>query len=236
MAVMSGGVDALDLTLDWLRPWLPAECVLAAGPIGEPGPGAYPDEDAAVARAVPKRRFEFRAGRACARQALLDLDGPPAAIGRGPAGEPIWPPGFTGSIAHTERLAAAVVARAAAVLAIGLDVEDDAPLEAMLTGVVCRPDELSAAAAAGPPELDPAKRLLVCKEAFIKFNYALTGTLAELLDIRIDLQRPSKASQAFRATWSPGLAGALSVGYEGRLAWSCGSMAAVMYVRRTGES
>lgn len=236
MAVMSGFMTPADTTLDLLRSWLPAGCALASGPIGEPGPGAYPDEDAAVAQAVPKRRFEFRAGRACARRALKALDGPAAAIGRGPAGEPIWPSGFTGSITHSDDLAAAVVARAAVVSAIGLDMEDDEPLEATLTGVVCRPEELAAATASGPRDLDPAKRLLVCKEAFIKFNYALTGTLAELLAIRVDLRRASNTAQGFRATWSPGRADARSVGYEGRLAWSCGRIAALMYVRRNGES
>jgi 4'-phosphopantetheinyl transferase EntD len=229
-------VDPPALTLDWLRPWLPAGCALASGPIGEPGPAPHPEEEAAIARAVAKRRFEFRAGRACARQAVVELGGPAGAIGRGPAGEPIWPAGFTGSITHTDDLAAAVVARASAIRAIGLDMEDDAPLDAMLTGVVGRPEELSAAAAAGPHDLDPAKRLLVCKEAFIKFNYALTGTLAELLDIRIDLGRTSKTAQGFHAIWSPRRSGFRSAGYEGRLAWSCGRVASLMYVRRTGDS
>jgi 4'-phosphopantetheinyl transferase EntD len=224
------GMTSADPILDWLRPLLPAGSALAAGPIGAPAPSPYPAEEAAVAWAVDKRRFEFRAGRAYARQALAELGGPNAAVGRGPGGDPIWPAGFTGSITHTDDLAAAVAARTGDVRAIGLDVEDDAPLETTLTGVVCRPDELAAAAAAGPPELDAAKRLLVCKEAFIKLNHSLTATLAELLDIGIELQPPTRAGQAFRATWAPRLAAARSSGCDGRLAWGGGRIAAVIYV------
>jgi len=57
----------------------------------------FPAEEAAIARAVPKRRREFTTGRACARAALAKLGLPPAPIVPGLRGAPQWPAGVTGS-------------------------------------------------------------------------------------------------------------------------------------------
>ena len=52
-------------------------------------------------KAVQKRKAEFLAGRYCARAALAQLDGSLAVnIGIGANREPLWPPGFVGSITH----------------------------------------------------------------------------------------------------------------------------------------
>jgi 4'-phosphopantetheinyl transferase EntD len=66
-----------------------------------------------IARAVSARRREFAAGRRCARVALMAVGGPPAAILRGPFGEPVWPARFAGSITHGAMLAGAVAHRSA---------------------------------------------------------------------------------------------------------------------------
>ncbi|RIJ02750.1 4-phosphopantetheinyl transferase, partial [Clavibacter nebraskensis] len=77
---------------------LPAGAVLAEerGPAGEHP--LHPAEAGAVARAVPSRRREFAATRACARTALAALAGDATgaaavAIPKGRGGDPVWPRG-----------------------------------------------------------------------------------------------------------------------------------------------
>src|ERR1700744_4974113 len=64
----------------------------------DPGARLFPGEEAAVARAVAKRRQEFTTGRACARVALTRLGLPPSPIPRGERGDPQWPAGGGGRI------------------------------------------------------------------------------------------------------------------------------------------
>jgi enterobactin synthetase component D len=84
--------------------------------------------------AVQKRKAEFIAGRVCAHTALAQLgadfchpDGDATddhrTIGIGAHRQPLWPPGFVGSITHTENYASALVARSNEVRAIGIDSE-----------------------------------------------------------------------------------------------------------------
>jgi 4'-phosphopantetheinyl transferase EntD len=88
----------------------------------------FPEEEAAVARAVDKRRREFTTARACARTALGRLGLPAGPIGRGERGAPGWPPGVVGSITHCEGYRAAAVARDREVVSIGLDAEPNEPI------------------------------------------------------------------------------------------------------------
>lgn len=84
----------------------------------------HPEETPAVARAVDKRRREYAAGRACARDALGQLGIPPGPILRDPRrGAPQWPDGVVGSITHCDGYRAAAVARTADMLALGIDAE-----------------------------------------------------------------------------------------------------------------
>jgi 4'-phosphopantetheinyl transferase EntD len=119
----------------------------------------FPEEAAAVHRAAPVRLATFRAGRGCARAALTDLGSTEFAIAVASSGAPIWPPGFAGSIAHTNEIAAAVVARSDAGAALGLDIEGDAPLDdATMVQIVCRPEELVSANHAGARQIFNAAR------------------------------------------------------------------------------
>jgi len=226
-------VDQAESILRWLRAALPAGCAVAGGPIGEPGPSPYPAEEAAIIQAVASRRREFRAGRIQARRALADLGAEPAAIPRGAAGEPVWPAAYTGSISHADGLAVAVVA-GSGLRALGLDVDTIAPLDEALRGFVCRTGEIGAVPPLGGAAIDPAKRLFVAKEAFMKLNYALTGTLLDFLNIHIGFRTEGPDAQAFRATAFPDAAGA-SAGYEGHLGCIEGRIAAIMYVRRSDD-
>jgi 4'-phosphopantetheinyl transferase EntD len=114
---------------------LPPE-VAAAEAFGDTAPAVlYPAEEAAIARAVARRRSEFATGRACARAALAKLGLPPAPIVPGPRGAPQWPAGVTGSITHCAGYRASAVARLTDVAGIGLDAE---PNDALPGGVLER--------------------------------------------------------------------------------------------------
>jgi 4'-phosphopantetheinyl transferase EntD len=71
----------------------------------------FPEEEAVIARAVPKRRQEFTTARHCARTALATLGAPPAPILPGEMGAPTWPPGYVGTMTHCAGYRAAAIAR-----------------------------------------------------------------------------------------------------------------------------
>ncbi|MDB5735264.1 MAG: 4-phosphopantetheinyl transferase [Alphaproteobacteria bacterium] len=83
----------------------------------------HPGEEATVANAGEKRRRDFALGRACARAALAQAGVVDAVIARGEDGKPVWPTGFAGSITHTRGYAAALAARTADFIALGVDAE-----------------------------------------------------------------------------------------------------------------
>jgi len=106
-------------------------------------PGLFPAEAEAVRTAGPRRRAEFAAGRSCARAALATLGVAAGPILPGPAGQPLWPAGVTGSITHTAGYQACAVGRTADVAAIGIDAEPDAPLPAGLIESIATAPELA---------------------------------------------------------------------------------------------
>ena len=83
----------------------------------------FPQEEALVGKAAPKRRREFALGRACAHAALEKLGCEQGVIGRSASGAPLWPKGIVGSITHTKDYAAAVVGEARHFSGIGVDAE-----------------------------------------------------------------------------------------------------------------
>lgn len=76
-----------------------------------------------IQRAAHKRRAEFLAGRLCAQQALLMLNGVGSIPGIKQDRAPQWPQGCVGSITHSDTWAAAVVADNDQYIALGLDIE-----------------------------------------------------------------------------------------------------------------
>lgn len=76
----------------------------------------------ALLTAGEKRRAEFLAGRLLARAALASLGLPPAGIGIGAGGAPLWPAGITGSISHSAGRCICLVRNDAAIL-LGADTE-----------------------------------------------------------------------------------------------------------------
>ena len=136
----------------------------------------FPEEEAIIARAVPRRRLEFATGRACARAVLAQLGEPPVPILRGPRNEPQWPAGIAGSITHCAGYRAAAVARTAEVATLGLDAEPDEALPHGVLDVIALPQERAqlAALAAARPDAARWNRLLFCaKESVYKAWFPL---------------------------------------------------------------
>ncbi len=154
-----------------------------------PDAGLYPQEQAAVAGAVDKRRREFGTARWCARQAMARLGVEPVAVLSGPKREPLWPAGVVGSITHCAGYRAAALARASDIVTIGIDAEPNEPMPDGVLGTVSLPGE--AAAVAALLAADPAvryDRLLFCaKEAVYKAWYPLAGRWLGFEDAEITL-------------------------------------------------
>ena len=154
---------------------LPPEVAVVTGPVaGLAGP-LFPQEQAAIARALPKRVAEFTAGRIAARRALAQAGVMAGALERGPGGIVLWPDGATGSISHGGGMVAAVaVAQAGAaadVATLGVDLE---PLSDRAEGL--------ADTIATPEEADRARsweggllRVFSAKEAAFKALYPRVG-------------------------------------------------------------
>lgn len=135
-----------------------------------------PEERAAIATAVPKRQREFIAGRLLARAAMVALGRPPVPIPRTEHRAPVWPEGLVGSLSHTDRWC--VAALTTEFRAIGVDVEEDAPLDPATVPMICTEAERRALARLSEVgALAEAKRIFSAKESVFKL-------LSPLLDLR----------------------------------------------------
>jgi 4'-phosphopantetheinyl transferase EntD len=172
-----GPIGPIESGLAGLFPAGTAVAAVQIGAAGMDSAALHPAEATAVAGAVPARQAEFAAGRAAARRALAALGHPGAAVPRGPGRAPLWPAGIGGSIAHGAGVAVAAV-RAGGPL--GLDLEEDAPLEPALWPLVCTAEELERELAALPGATARGRlvrRIFAAKEAVYKAQYPLTGAL-----------------------------------------------------------
>jgi 4'-phosphopantetheinyl transferase EntD len=174
--------------VDAVRQILSPGVIVEGGNLLEPCLADRIAEEVALPDAVDVRRREFRAGRFYARRALARLGLGSCTIPVGPGRAPIWPAGFTGSIAHTHDLCVAIVGPSARFRSIGFDMEDDEPLPDELTARVATAAELRAS---GDLESrlgsDVGKLLFVAKEAFYKMWFPLTGRFLEFHDVEIEV-------------------------------------------------
>ncbi|TNF20145.1 MAG: 4'-phosphopantetheinyl transferase superfamily protein [Rhodobacteraceae bacterium] len=139
---------------------------------------AYDDADFArwrlvrpgfLARAVPKRRAEYLAGRAVARQALARLGLQDCKIGRGDRGEPLWPAGVTGSLSHSHGTVGAWVATDGALLGLDIEALADTRATRAIRHSVLMPEDL---AGLGPdPDAATCTAVFSAKEALYKALY-----------------------------------------------------------------
>jgi 4'-phosphopantetheinyl transferase EntD len=141
-----------------------------------------PDELVAFQSAVTKVRRQSGAVRIVARALLERLGEAPASLPRSITGAPAWPAGIVGSLAHDETMAAAAVARAIEVSALGIDIEPNQPLPDDLVTVVATPSERRSYR----PELLGSRRLFVAKEAVFKATFPLDAVFLDFHDVEVD--------------------------------------------------
>ena len=178
-AAVSGG--------DALQALFPRGAVVVAAPTGEGEFPLHPSEAEFVARAAPKRRRDFAAGRDCARRALAQLGIADFALRAAPDRVPLWPAGVVGSISHTTDYCLAVVAGTRVAAAIGVDVEVVGDVGEHLWARICTPRErewLEALDAARRPRA--ATLVFSAKEAVYKCQYPLTREWLGFHDLEIE--------------------------------------------------
>ena len=137
----------------------------------------FPEEEAAIAKAVDKRRREFAAVRGCARDALGRLGWPAVPIVPGQGGAPQWPDGVVGSMTHCAGYAASAVARVQDVLALGVDAEPHDVLPDGVLDLVSLAEEraMLSALASDAPDVCWDKLLFSAKESVYKAWFPLTN-------------------------------------------------------------
>lgn len=142
-----------------------------------------------IARSVRKRQAEFLAGRLAARAALGAYGAADAELAIGPARQPVWPPGYLGSISHTDKLAVAVALPSSLLHGIGIDLEhvvNPATLDALHATVVGENERerlAQAALAHGWPMVLTA--VFSAKESFFKASFAAVGRLFDFHAVRV---------------------------------------------------
>jgi enterobactin synthetase component D len=146
-------------------------------------------------RATERRRFFFALGRAAARDALAELGVAPVAIRRGPAGEPLWPPGIVGAISHTGDLAVAIVGWQSNYTGLGVDLEQLSPgLSVKAARLVCTPAER--AWVGDGEETNRGTMLFSAKEAVFKALFPIERIWLGFSDAELEWQPEQCAFEA----------------------------------------
>ncbi len=161
------------------------------GPM-EAGP-LFPEELAAIAKAVEKRQREFALGRACARDALGAMGVAAIALPSLPDRSVAWPSGFVGSITHADGYVAAIASSTRTALGLGIDAEVKDRVEERLWRQIANPAEIAwfEAAADEAEARVRATRLFSAKEAFYKAQYCVSRGWVGFHDVNLTFAEDS---------------------------------------------
>ena len=155
-------------------------------------------ELAGVENAVLSRRRSRGAGRIVARKLCAQLGFEVEAIPQGPTGGPLWPDGLTGSIAHDESFACAVVARKSAFGGLGVDIESANPLSDGEFALISTPCERLSFRLGSVD----TKALFTIKEAVFKATNPLDNIFLDFPDIVVEcLGQSAKTSYGRTVSW-----------------------------------
>jgi enterobactin synthetase component D len=176
-----------------------------------------------VARGVPKRRAEYLAGRRAAIAALAEVGaGAVTDLAIGSSRAPVWPVGFTGSITHAARIAAAVALRDGAVQGVGIDVErvvSASAVDAIVQSVVDASERRAVDELARSLGLPMALTIAFsAKESFYKATAAMVGRIFDFDALKI-IGAQGSAGTIEAETAEP-LAPSLPAGMRFRLGFS----------------
>ena len=131
---------------------------------------------------------DFSTGRYCALKALEQLGIQDAIIPIGEDRAPIWPKGFMGSISHCDSLTGAIVAKSSNHISLGLDIEEIGRVTPDLWDLVFTENEKNYLFGLSDEEIIvQSTAIFSIKEAFYKFQYPLTKTFLDFLDVEVAL-------------------------------------------------
>lgn len=203
----------------------------------------HPEEEAELGlAAVDRRRREFATARWCARRALAAAGAPDPSgpLRRGRRGEPLWPPGFTGSITHSAAYRAAVAAPARPGGVLGIDAERAVPLRPAMRAAIASDEELAHLAALPAVAGLPWETLLFSvKEAVYKAWNPLTAAPLTFRSVRVVFRPRTHTGSCGGTTGSltaeptgplQGATPALPV-LSGRYRAACGLLVSVVHSR-----
>ena len=178
----------------------------------------FPEERAALGKAVEKRRLEFTTARACARDALEQLGVAAGPIPAGSRGEPRWPDGVVGSITHCDGYRGCVVARATDLVTVGIDAERHEPLPSGLLDDIARPEEMGWLRdfSRRTPDVHWDRLLFSAKEAVYKAWFPLAGRWLGFEDAVLTVDARNLTFSARLLVPGPVAAGRCVSGFDGR--------------------
>ncbi|MFI6847338.1 4'-phosphopantetheinyl transferase [Kitasatospora sp. NPDC050467] len=198
----------------------------------------YPQEAAAVALAVPKRRREYATVRMCARRALNGVGVAAAPLVAGTRGAPQWPAGVVGSMTHCAGYRAAAVGRSSDYLGLGIDAEPNEPLPDDLLEFVSLPAERARLRelAAAAPDVCWDRLLFSAKEAVFKTWYPLAARELDFSEAELGFDPEAGTFSARLLVPGVSAGGRHLEGFSGR--WLCRGglvVTAIALERPTGQ-
>ncbi|HKU82827.1 MAG TPA: 4'-phosphopantetheinyl transferase superfamily protein [Candidatus Nitrosocosmicus sp.] len=122
------------------------------------------------------------AARNVARELMKPMGFVDFPILRGTFGNPIWPAGIVGSMAHNTQIAVAAIALQRELEAVGIDIENVEPLPPNMLDLICTPLEIHAIS----DYPLGTKLLFVIKEAIYKAAYPLDHKFLDFHEIQVD--------------------------------------------------
>lgn len=147
------------------------------------------EAEAELAENVTKTRLrELMAGRSVARRALQIFGMEPTPILSTSDGAPVWPSGFCGSLSHTHRYIAVLLAQTSQYESVGIDIDDGRSLGSSAAVTVVTAGELQVINRAGWvfPESGPENLAFGAKEAIFKCQFPVTlDATLDFLDVRL---------------------------------------------------
>jgi 4'-phosphopantetheinyl transferase EntD len=158
---------------------LPKEWLVLAAPVKNRSDCLHAEERVRVVDCVAKRRDEFSTGRWLAHRGMEHLSLPPAPVGTGPRGAPIWAAGVVGSITHSGGVCVVAIARSAECTSLGCDLELCLPTSKAFRNAVLAPAEATHA--------DSVGIAFSAKESVYKCLYQAFGMTFGFRDVRVGI-------------------------------------------------
>lgn len=174
--------------------------------IGEPDLATLPaEEQALVAKAVPKRVREFVAGRTLARRMLSEAGVPDQPLLRTEHGAVPWPRGVQASISHCGPWVGVAMTTDPSICGLGLDIEEAKPLEEKYWHVILTDDDMRHVDSwPADARQRVAKRMFGAKEAAYKAQYPTSQQFLPFSAMWVEVASDQKSFEAhFRVDASP---------------------------------